>query len=262
MILSRWNILVGFILSFSIIIRAQSSIHLVTTNPAGSFTIAVINNGGGYSVTTTANTNDITSKFRFYNIDATNTHTYNVLRTIKTLNAQGSATASTYFCVGATCLPPSANTLSNPGDYIVLVPDTSDQLITYFNEINPIGYSEVYYKIFNVNNPNDSLSFTIYYNSALSVKNINAYIENLIISPLPAKDRLSIQANINSPIEFTFVLSNILGQTILNYSEKVKEGFYKKQFDVSVLPEGVYFLTIQSDRINALKVSKKIIISR
>lgn len=250
------------LLSTILIINAQNSIHLVTTNPSETSTISVINNGGGYSITTTANTSDVPTKFRFYNIDANNTYTYNVLRTIKALNTQGTATASTYFCVGSTCLPPTANTLTNPADYIVLSPGSSDKLITYFNEISPIGYSEVYYKIFNVNNPNDSLSFTIFYNSALSVKNLNSDLENLIISPVPAKDHLSIQSHINAPMEFKFVLFNILGQTILNYSEKVKEGFYNKQLDISSLPEGLYFLTIQSDKMSNLKVSKKIIISR
>ncbi|GIV26750.1 MAG: hypothetical protein KatS3mg027_0564 [Bacteroidia bacterium] len=242
--------------------KSQSSIHLVTTNPAGTSTIAVINNGGGYSVTTTANTNDIPSKFRFYNIDANNTYTYNVLRTIKILNAQGSATASTYFCVGATCLPPAANTLTNPGDYIVINPDTFDIFITYFNEISTIGYSEVYYKIFNVNNPNDTLSFTMYYNPALSVKNIDVFFENLTVSPMPAKERILIQANVNSSMNINVNLANVLGQTFLNFSEKINEGFYKKHIDVSNLPEGVYFLTIQANGLRSSKISKKIIITR
>lgn len=240
---------------------AQSSIHLVTTNAAGTSTISVIGNGGGYTVTTSPNTTDIPARFRFYNTDATNTYTYNILRTIKVLNTQGTFTAETYFCAGATCLPPTANTLSS-GDYIILTPGNSERIITYFNEINPIGYSEVYYKIFNVNNPNDTLGFTIYYNPSLnSVSENNSIVEDISIYPIPAKENIFIHLKSHFPLDATLSITNILGQTVLKQQVKIKDGFNSKTLDVSSLPNGVYFVLLNSTNYSKT-FTQKIIINR
>jgi len=199
------------ILFFSIIILnylliySQSSIYLVSTNNAMTSTVSVINNGDTYTLTTSPSAMDIPAKFRFYNINSTNTYTYNVLRNIKTINTQGVNTATTYFCVGETCLPPSVNTLTNPNDYVVLSPGSYEILIAYLSELSTIGYSEVYYKIFNVNDPNDTLGFTIEYNPTLSVKENPSLIENISIFPIPTSDNLIIQAKVNSPIEVKLI---------------------------------------------------------
>lgn len=240
---------------------AQNSIHLVTTNAAGTSTISVIGNGGGYSVTTSPNTSDIPSYFKFYNIDVTNTYTYNILRTIKTLNSQASLSAETYFCAGSTCLPPAANSLSS-ADYIILAPGGGERIITYFNEINPIGYSEVYYKIFNVNNSNDTLGFTIYYNPSLnSVFENNSIIEDISIYPIPAKENIIIHLKSHFPLDATLSITNILGQTVWKQQFKIKDGFNSKMLDVSSLPNGIYFVLLNS-AMDSKTLRQKVIIKR
>lgn len=235
----------AFYITSSICLYSQNSIHLVSTNPAGTTTLSVINNGGSYTVTTTASSSDVPTKFRFYNTSATSTFTYNVLRTIKTLNTQGVNTATTYFCVGATCLPPSANTLTNPGDYIVLATGAYDALITYFSELSTVGYSEVYYKIFNVNNPNDTLGFTIYYNPTLSVKENETIVENLNLFPLPAKDFITLTAKIARPANLSVSIYNLLGQKVYHQNIPATTDLsFKNTMDISKFTPGMYFLKI------------------
>ncbi|MCX7729299.1 MAG: T9SS type A sorting domain-containing protein [Bacteroidia bacterium] len=253
-----------FLFSYLIIgtyLCSQNSIHLVSTNPAGTSTISVINNGGGFTVTTTPSSSDVPSKFRFYNTSSSATFTYNVLRTIRNINNQGVNTATTYFCVGATCLPPNANTLTNPGDYIVLSPGSYDAFIAYFSELSTIGYSEVYYKIFNINNPNDTLGFTMYYNPSLnSVKESQNVLENITIFPIPAKDNINIHAKFNSPLPISISIYNILGQKIIHQHYNYSELYLKKNMDVSFLPSGIYFLKIDNLISGQNIFTKKIII--
>lgn len=257
--------IINFVLLVLILssVSAQNSIYLVTTNPAETSTISSIANGGGFTVTTMPSSQDVPAKFRFYNISSTNTYTYNVLRMIKTLNTQGVNTATTYFCVGSTCLPPNANTLSNSGDFIVLNPGDYNALITYFSELSTIGYSEVSYKIFNVNNPNDTLKFTMYYNPTLSsVKENNSILENVSVFPVPAADNISISGKVNAPMLINVYLSNILGQKIIKQSFVLNDFVFRKNIDVSALPTGVYFLTIEAANSGESLVSKKIIITK
>ncbi len=256
----RSVILLSLLLDYDLFSQS-SSIHLVTTNPAGTNTISVINNGGGYSVTTTASS-QLQSDFRFYNIDA-NTHTYNVLRKIITLNSQGTATASTFFCVGATCLPPNANTLSNSGDYITLSTDSFDKFIIYFDEISTVGYSEVYYKIFDVNNSNDTLSFTIYYNPLLNgINEATNPLENIFVYPIPADDYINIQAKVNYPTDIDIFITNILGRNVIRQHLNVSDNLFKKQINISALSEGIYFLIVKTNDSNQKIFTKKIIVNK
>lgn len=238
---------------------SQSSIYFVSTNPSNTSTLSVISNGGTYTINTTPNSQDVPAKFRIYNIGSS-TYTYNVMRTIKTINTQGVNTATTYFCVGATCLPPSANTLTNPGDYISIDPNNYDLFISYFSELSTIGYSEVYYKIFNVNNPNDTLSFTMKFNSTLSVEENKSMLENISVFPLPAKNNLTVLAHVNYPAPVNIELFNVLGQKVLNYSTFAAESTFKKNIDVSNIPSGVYFLKISNSSSNQNIITKKIVI--
>lgn len=238
---------------------SQNSIYLVTTNQAGTSTISVISNGGSFTTTTTPST-QVSSKFRFYNISS-NTYTYNVLRTIKTLHAQGSNTASTFFCVGATCLPPSANTLTNPADYIVLSSGSFDQLIVYLDEISTVGYSEVYYKIFNVNNPDDTLSFTMYYNPTLGITENAPLIDNIHIYPIPAQNNISIYAKVNSTLDLNISITNILGQKLFQQNIHAIENTFKKNINISSFPTGIYILNIEDASSHRHLYTKKLIIT-
>ncbi len=248
-----------FGITSTVCLYSQNSIHLVSTNPAGTTTLSVINNGGSYTVTTTPSSSDVPTKFRFYNTSTTSTYTYNVLRNIKTINTQGVNTATTYFCVGATCLPPSANTLTNPNDYIVLSPGSYDAFITYFSELSTVGYSEVYYKIFNVNNPTDTLGFTIYYNPTLSVKENENIVENLNLFPLPAKDFITLTVKVIRPVNLSIFIYNILGQKVYHQNIPVLTDLsFKNTIDLSKFTSGVYFLKI--DIANHSTITKKFII--
>lgn len=255
----------GFIILFVVfsicLLPSQNSIYLVSTNNAGTSTISVIPNGGGFTLTTTPSSYDVPSKFRFYNVDNVNTYTYNAIRQIKVINTQGVNTATTYFCIGATCLPPSANTLNNPGDYVVLSPGAYDAFIAYFSELPVIGYSEVYYKIFNVNNPNDTLSFTMYYNPSLSsVKEASNVIENFNLFPNPAKSHITISGRINYVVPVSVSIYNILGQKLFQQNYYLDELNFKKNVDISSLSSGIYFLKMDNLVSGQSIVAKKIVV--
>ncbi len=250
------KILFGIIL-LPLISISQNSIFLATLNNAATATISPMPNGSTYTVLTTVGA-EIVSKFRFFNTSSSNTYTYNAIRTVKQLNAS----ASTFFCVGATCLPPTGNTLTNPGDLIVLTPGANSDFITYLDESpTATGYSEVYYKIFNTTNPNDTLSITVIYNPSLaSVKENKSVFESINVYPQPSQNFINIKSRLNIPIESACIrITNILGANVLQQTIHPNDLKIEKSIDISDLETGIYFLTIQSDKYS---ITKKIIISK
>jgi len=65
----------------------------------------------------------------------------------------------------------------------------------------------------------------------------------------------------NFPLDATLSITNILGQTVLKQQVKIKDGFNLKTLDVSSLPNGVYFVLLNSTNYSKT-FTQKIIINR
>jgi hypothetical protein len=63
------------------------------------------------------------------------------------------------------------------------------------------------------------------------------------------------------PLDATLSITNILGQTVLKQQVKIKDGFNSKTLDVSSLPNGVYFVLLNSTNYSKT-FTQKIIINR
>jgi hypothetical protein len=100
------------------------------------------------------------------------------------------------------------------------------------------------------------------YNPTLSVKENSRLIENVSIFPVPANENVSIQAKVNSPIEVKLTLYNILGQSLFVQKIKLNEGTFKKNIDISTLPDGTYFLNLQNVITGENILSQKIIVNK
>jgi len=66
------------------------------------------------------------------------------------------------------------------------------------------------------------------------------------VSPIPVKDVLNIYLATTEKLDLTLQIQNIQGQILLK-KEKTITGNWSDTFDMSHLPSGIYFLTIQSE---------------
>lgn len=143
---------------------SQSSIMMLVSN--GTQTL----NNGAVITLTTAIGQETKQIVDIRNISANTTNTYKVKRTDVVLNNGADA----YFCFGGSCYgpgtPDAPNALSlNAGQK---ASDLNSQQNPYYplsadlyEGGTAISYSEVYYKFYNVANPNDTASFILKYNS-------------------------------------------------------------------------------------------------
>ncbi len=92
------------------------------------------------------------------------------------------------------------------------------------------------------NNVSSSSTGTPYYNPLGSVE----------VYPNPVKN--TIYVNLHSPLDGAISISNVLGQQV--YSKMISASKLTEEIDMSLYPNGVYFLTIESD---GQRVVKKIV---
>lgn len=107
---------------------------------------------------------------------SSNDLTIKVLRTV--LNEVEGST--NYYCALGLCLPPFQDEL--PIEYSIAANTTvpeSDEFSGHYLPNGIEGSSEISYKFFNVNNPNDSVSFTVRYTAELSFELITTEGESI-----------------------------------------------------------------------------------
>ncbi|MFM2101120.1 MAG: hypothetical protein RIR05_106 [Bacteroidota bacterium] len=143
---------------------SQSSIQMLISNSTQT-----LNNGAVISLTTAIG-QETKQIVDIRNISINTTNTYKVKRKDVVLNNGADA----YFCFGGSCYgpgtPDAPNALSlNAGQK---ASDLNSQQNPYYplsadiyEGGTAIAFSEVYYKFYNVANPNDTASFTIKYNA-------------------------------------------------------------------------------------------------
>jgi hypothetical protein len=163
-------------LAITQIMLAQSSILMLVSNSTQT-----LNNGAVISLTTALG-QETKQIVDIRNISVNTTNTYKVKRQDVVLNNGADA----YFCFGGSCYgpgtPDAPNALSlNAGQK---ASDLNSQQNPYYplsadiyEGGTMVAFSQVYYKFYNVANPNDTASFTIKYNAipvGITVQNMES----------------------------------------------------------------------------------------
>lgn len=191
------------------------------------------------------------------NISST-TKTYGLRRTDVVLNTGAEA----YFCFGGSCFG-SGVTTAPAANYVTLTAGQSDvptQL--YYDENMAAGYSEIKYEVYNVNNPNDVVTFTFKFNPLLlSVKNNTALFSSVSeVYPNPSINKAQIIINSRATINnATISITNALGSVVSLKNIELSIGKNEVSLDSENLNSGIYFATISS---NHTKVVKKFTVNK
>ena len=171
-----------------------------------------------------------------------------------------------YYCFGANCFNANTNTVFIPTQNVTLasgamLPNGAGTygLKTDFDDNNVIGNSIVRYTLYDINNPIDSVSFTINYDvSAVGIKlhETIKFAMNQCI-PNPAKEFTIIPYEIkNYDGNAKLILNDILGNKVREI--KLEEASGNLKIDLTGLNEGIYFYTLQIKQKNM--ISRKLII--
>jgi hypothetical protein len=113
--------------------------------------------------------------------------------------------------------------------------------------LNPngrVGTGTVSFRVFDHKHPNiaDTLYFTIHTQVMTAVP--PTFADHLVdIFPNPVYDLVNIKAQISQPFEM--ILMDMNGQAVMN--QRLNPGSLHK-FDMSFLPEGMYFLMLQDEK--------------
>jgi hypothetical protein len=176
--------------------------------------------------------------------------TFGLTRTDVVLNNGGDA----YFCFGGTCY--GTNVVTSPTFETVAAGSQSPPAQLYYDENNTAGYSEIKYKIYDVNNVNDAVTFTVKINPLLtSVKNNSSLFTSVsAVYPNPAISKASIVINANTTANNCFVsITNALGEIVSTKQINLIAGKNTVAIDSENLTSGIYFATIFSDNHKVVK---------
>jgi hypothetical protein len=195
------------------------------------------------------------------------TNVYNVTRyDLHLFRLTSIDTAEARFCFASQCygapiltglftltLTPNQNT-ATMGDYYSLDCDLSEASIK--------GYSLVKYTIFNVNQPSDSIQFTIRYNDQLKnvgIKEQNSLTTDLQIVPNPANEATTISFTAKSSQASQLSVYNVIGQSVYQKTISITAGKNSFPIDMSNLPAGIYNVVIDN---GTSTVTKKLTVTK
>jgi hypothetical protein len=229
----------------------------------------------GTAVTTNTNSPKKTEFFVLIENKSASTVTLNVSRRIVynnpplKLDGLGSI-PDTYFCFGYNCFQ---SNVSQPGsgDYCILGPmgstvtpdnsrDNGTPFVIDLAENTTLGKYFVNYKIFDVSNPSDSISFEVRYNEFLSVQENNKVISsvgNVYPNPSTGLANFDVVLNQDSPVKIE--VYNSIGSLVYKNSEQRLIGKNKLSVDCSNFNSGLYFVTLTS---GDSKVTKRLTVTK
>ena len=72
----------------------------------------------------------------------------------------------------------------------------------------------------------------------------------LSIFPNPAKDEIKIEYNFTASEKIKIKLYSVNGSEMFSLEETTEEGAFSKSIDLSEIPSGIYFMTIESASVN------------
>jgi hypothetical protein len=167
-------------------------------------------------------------------------------------------TPDTYFCFGQNCYGSNVDNASDScfllasGNSSTVAPyaDNSEGAGTPFTIYMKEGPTEgkyfVRYKVFNVVNANDTLSFEVRYNEFLGIKTNADPVENVSeVYPSPSANTANFNVTLNHESAAKVQVFNSLGALVYNGQEqKLASGKNKISIDCSNYSSGVYFVTL------------------
>ncbi len=146
------------------------------------------------------------------------------------------------YCWGLTCISPPAPSPST--DTVIIDPDGFKLFQgEYFHNGN-FGTTIIRYTLFDLANPNDSISFTAEYHiTPTSIKELTKEIQFSNAYPNPADDICNFNYEIPTGINNTqLVIYNLIGSSMLQEKILHQKGTIK--INTSTYPEGIYFYSL------------------
>jgi hypothetical protein len=184
----------------------------------------------------------------------TGTKIFGITRTDITMNPGSVA----YFCFAGQCYTPVV--FSSPAsNQLTLTTGQSDLTgVLYYDENATLaGYSEVKYKIFDINNITDNIVFTFKFNSIVSsIKENNfglASVSDVYPNPSTASNsKINITSNV-SINDVEIKITNALGSVVSSRKVDLNSGKNIIELDNDSLNSGIYFVSISSTNHKIVK---------
>ncbi|MGM0650614.1 MAG: T9SS type A sorting domain-containing protein [Bacteroidota bacterium] len=121
------------------------------------------------------------------------------------------------FCWAGTCL--NASVMESPTAVSMAPGESADDFDAHYHCLGNPGTSTVMYTVFNENNPSDSVSVTINYTAeSTSIGDHTADLFSGNLYPNPAHSRTALDYDLPAGTELKFVIYDILGKEIKNYT--------------------------------------------
>ncbi len=160
-----------------------------------------------------------------------------------------------YFCALGVCLTPASD---ETRELLVPAGVTVDELNAFYAHYaanNHSGISVLRYTYYNVDNANDSLSFTITYDGSVGVEEL--YDDsNLTVSPNPVHQFATITFSEIASTNNVLVIYNTLGN--IAFREELTIGQSILSVDLSQLPKGLFFYRIENS--SSSTIAKRLIL--
>jgi hypothetical protein len=258
------------LLSFTILKAQSPSFAMWIVDAAGTTTLSTIPNGTVLSIALGASNATLsstsTTKIKLKNIAAVGTNSYSVVRKDVILNPAGPSGAVAYFCFGdfGTCF---ASFVDESDEFNVLDPGEEttplSNMKVYLDEAYSVGYSEIYYKVFNVatgKNGADTISFTMKYNQGVGINENSSVLESVSnIYPNPSTNNANITVVLTDEVPVKVQVFNSLGSLVYNGTEQNLSGKNKLAVDCSNFHSGLYFITVTAGNS---KVTKRLVVNK
>jgi|GEM_PF-573292 len=162
-------------------------------------------------------------------------------------------------CWGPSCYPPFV--FDTPEAVLLASGATDESFRGDYTHSGIQGTSKVRFTIYNVDNPNDSLSFVVNYTVGYvgipETVLVNAELGNAY--PNPVVSTLNVDYKLVQGTSKAFLrISNLLGTTIAEVNLNKTEG--KASMDVSNLKNGIYFYSLMIN--NSAAITRKFVVKR
>ncbi len=160
-----------------------------------------------------------------------------------------------YFCANGVCLPPTSDVTRE-----LLVPagvtvDELNAFYAHYTANNHSGISVLRYTYYNVDNANDSLSFTITYDGSVGINELSRDSQ-ISAYPNPATSNVIFSLPVISTGNAALVLYNAMGVEVLRHSLNYNES--QTTLNLSNMAKGVYLFRVENSETYS-KTSKLVI---
>jgi hypothetical protein len=163
--------------------------------------------------------------------------------------------ASAYFCWGILCYGPTTFSAQT-----VILGADKNNLTVDLEEASVVGLSNVRYKVYDLANTSDSISFTIKYNAPVSIKetiNLFSKVSDIYPNPTSSKSFINITVGVSTEVKLSII--NSLGAVISTKTAELQSGKNTLSLDCESLPTGLYFVSINH---GSQIITKKITVSK